>query len=588
MTTYRLFGGKPADFTVDTATVLASPSGTAEAWVFAGDQSLDAWNAITGGSKLTDLLMLAPPASQGAAAPGGVFPSQPDGTILVWVPTDVGQVWVVKSGGTGQRWQLTPIDEHDRLLLIEAAAYIPSSEKGAANGVASLDSTGKVPAGQLPAAAGGVTSVNGLAGAVTLSEGNTGFVPNTRTVTVDPGLTVTNSGKLDQNIKISPQIGTAAGTIAAGNHTHGGFTTSPRPVAAQVLSIDAPIEWRTAAAADPYTWVCDGANDGVQAQLAADAAAPWQSRNAAMPAGAKQLSKVAFSGGRFNIGAEGIAAHTAVRFEGQGKGTELRAVACNQVGLFRLSSPSVHLVEIADMYIYGNSGSGGTCSAIDFDMTSSGNTSNYPDTNPDSDHLFDNLYIDEFRGTNRHGVYLHSTGTANNRGNMVRNLQIRDCTGGNGVFFDGASDSYIEACHVGGSGDTAYRIAGGNTKMIGNKSFYSNNCGVWVTSGRVLIEGHEAQDDSTGLFLDGVPGTATGLVIDTCDVAGLRLSNDRIQAVGLNVFVRSGGRYTTQQRGIWYDGTFTNCAVIGNVENANMTTPESGTVPTGTHFVTIS
>lgn len=587
-----LYAGTASDFTVAEVAVLASPDGVANVLKLNPGAPLEAWNAGEDGSQVTALALFTGDYTvPGGDAPSGIFTSTTSSTFLFWAEDTNGSLYVCGQGDGvlgKQRWKADPVNQYARLQAVEALNPIPMAQKGVAGGVVPLDGSNLVDPSFLPGGTGGVASVNSETGAVVLNEANTGFVPNTRKVDVDPGLTVTNSGKLDQNIKISPSFGSSAGTIAPGNHSHGGFTTSPRPIAAQVLSIDAPIEWRTAAAADPYTWVCDGTNDGVQAQLAADAAAPWQSRNPGMPAGAKQLSKVAFSGGRFNIGAEGIAAHTAVRFEGQGKGTEIRSVGCNQVGLFRLSSPSDHLVEIADMYLYGNSGAGGTCSAIDFDMTSSGNTSSYPDTNPDSDHIFENLFIDEFRGTNRHGVYLHSTGTANNRGNMIRNLQIRDCTGGNGIFFDGASDSYIEACHVGGSGDTGYRIAGGNTKMIGNKSFYSSNCGIWVTSGRVNITGHEAQDDSTGVFLDGVPGTAVGLVIDTCDVAGLRLSNDRVQAIGVNIFVRSGGRYTTQQRGIWYDGSFTNCAVIGNVENANMTTPISGTVPTGTNLVTVS
>jgi hypothetical protein len=45
-----------------------------------------------------------------------------------------------------------------------------TAEKGAANGYASLDGSGKVPSGQLPAA-GGVTSLNALTGAVTISAG---------------------------------------------------------------------------------------------------------------------------------------------------------------------------------------------------------------------------------------------------------------------------------------------------------------------------------------------------------------------------------------------------------------------------------
>ena len=592
---YILFGGSPADFAVDTTTVPASAGGTVEALVLSGGVSLEAHDSGASGSQITDLLLFTGSyTTPGSAAPSGVFPSLVDGTVLVWAQQTVAELWVTQSGSTGQRWLLRPVNGTARILALEALNAIPTSQKGAASGVAPLNSSSKIDSTYLPASGvSGVvditTPVGGTeSGNVVLSAADLGAVPTTRLVSAGTGLT--GGGSLAADHSLSVVFGTSAGTVAQGNDSR--FVTSggavPRPVYVQVLSIDTPSYMRTAAASDPYTLVCDGTNDEVQIQAAIDLAAPLQSRNAGMPSGAAQLGMVQLSGGRFNIGAAGIKMRTAVRLAGCGKGTEVRAVSCNQPGMISLANPNDHLCEIVNMYLNGNSGSGGTCSAVDFDMTSSGNTSLYPDSNPDSDHYIANLYIDEFRGTNRHGVYLHSTGTANNRGNIVKDLQIRDCTGGCGIFFDGASDSYIETCHVGGSGDTGYRIAGGNTKMIGNKSFYSNANGVWITSGRAMISGHESQDDSTGYFFDGVPGTAVGLVCDTSDVAGIRVSNDRLQIIGFNIFVRSGGRYATQQKGLWYDGAFANCAIIGNVENASMTAAVSGTAATGTNLVTIS
>lgn len=596
-----LYAGSASDFVVATTTVLASPSGTVDVLKLNPGAPLEAWNAGESGSQITDILLFTGTATAGSyttpggAAPSGIFPAEASSTFLFWAEDSLTEVFVCGQGvgvTDGQRWVARPINDTARLLALEALDPIGSAEKGAVSGVASLDLTGKVPTSQLPAGTGGVDSVNGDTGVVVLTAADVGAPPTTRKVTgTGPYLQQTSTGALSSDVAISAVVGTAAGTLAIGNHSHGGFTTSPRPVFAQVLSNDAPTEWKTAAAADPYTWVCDGTNDEVQWNLAADAAAPWQSRNAGMPAGAKQLGKVVGSAGEFNIGAAGIKTHTGVRLEGQGKLTILRAVGCNQAGLITQTAATDHLMEVADMTLLGNSGSGGTCSGINFNLTGGANTSSYPDSNPDSDFLLDNLYVFGFdANTSRNGVYLNAGSGDHNRGNMIRNLQVRSNytnPGGTGIYYNGASDSYISNCHVGGY-NIGYQIAGGNTKMDCNKSYYSNQYGVYITSGRALVSGHEAQDDDTGLFLDGVPATLTGLVVDTCNAAGIRFSNDRIQAIGFNVFVRSGGRYATQARGIWYDGTFTNCAIIGNVENSSITTPVSGTVPTGTNLVTIS
>lgn len=55
----------------------------------------------------------------------------------------------------------------------ESAAFVGAAERGVAGGVATLDAGGKVPAAQLPPG-GGVSSVNGQGGAVTLTAANIG------------------------------------------------------------------------------------------------------------------------------------------------------------------------------------------------------------------------------------------------------------------------------------------------------------------------------------------------------------------------------------------------------------------------------
>lgn len=60
--------------------------------------------------------------------------------------------------------------------LADSGLYVKTSTKGVANGVASLDSNGKVPVIQLPEGVGGgvagVSSFNGRTGAVTLTAGD--------------------------------------------------------------------------------------------------------------------------------------------------------------------------------------------------------------------------------------------------------------------------------------------------------------------------------------------------------------------------------------------------------------------------------
>lgn len=596
-----LYAGTASDFTVTTTTVLASPNGTVDVVKLNPGAALEAWTTGADGAQILDIaLFTGSYDTPGSAAPGGIFPSQSSSTFLFWAEDNLGTVYVTGQGvgvSDGQRWLANPVNMNTRLLAIEALNPIGSAQKGVPGGIAQLDPvTGLVPDDQLPeTSVSGVTSVNGESGVVTLSAADVDAVPETRKVTGGVGLTQTGSGELTGDVTIDIVFGDDAGTAVEGNDPRlSAIGTSPRPVYASVLSADAPQERKDAAASDDYTWVCDGTNDEAQINLAINAASPLQGRNATMPADAAHLGKVELSGGRFNIGGAGIVMRTAVHLEGAGfASTELRAVNCNQSGLIRLGNVRDHLTHLSDFMMEGNAGGGGSCSAIDYDMTGSiaaggtGDGSNpvYPLANPDSYHQIHGLYITQFRGGTRHGIYLHSAATANNRANRVSGITMRDCSG-NGIYLQAASDCTITDCEIGGSGGSGFHIATGNTKILGCKSFYSNVNGFYFSSGRGIVEGCESQDDNTGFFFDASPQMAAGLVADSANAAGIRVSSSDLVIAGFQIFSRggpgSGIRYEVSQRGIWYDGAYSRCTILGNVKaSVGITAPVSGTAPTG-------
>lgn len=97
--------------------------------------------------------------------------------------------------------------------------YIPNSQKGVANGVATLDENGQVPAAQLPSY---VDDVIEVANYDALPEtGETGKIY----VTLDDNLTYRWGGTAYVEISKSLAIGTTGSTAAAGNHRHDNATT---------------------------------------------------------------------------------------------------------------------------------------------------------------------------------------------------------------------------------------------------------------------------------------------------------------------------------------------------------------------------
>jgi hypothetical protein len=338
-----------------------------------------------------------------------------------------------------------------------------------------------------------------------------------------------------------------------------------------VASADAPGDVKSAA-----QFVCTGTNDEAKINSAINVAAALVSRNPTSPGGAQQQGRVVLTGGRFNID-NPILMQTGVWLQGQGFLTEVRARANNGAGVIKLAQVDAHLCTVSHMWINGNSVAGGTCNGIDFDMTASGDTDEYPATDPDAYHLITDVYVSNFLGGTRHGIYLHSTGTANNRGNIIDRVQIRDCSG-DGINLTAASDSFISNAHVGGSDGSGFRIASGNVRIVNSKSFFSLGWGFWISSGRGTITGCESQDDVNGYFFDAAPWTATGLTCDTADVTGIRVSTDRLTLNGFNVFLRSGGAFPNTNTGLLIDAGANDSIVTGQVDNSGITTPISGAV----------
>lgn len=116
---YILYGGAPADITVSRDTLTTGD----QALDLAAGRSLEAWTAITSGSLITDLKLYdtGAPGTPGAAAPGGVFPSLADGTVLVWGQDNLDEFWVTGQGSGTQRWRLMPVKTLQRLRAAETS-----------------------------------------------------------------------------------------------------------------------------------------------------------------------------------------------------------------------------------------------------------------------------------------------------------------------------------------------------------------------------------------------------------------------------------------------------------------------------------
>jgi len=195
-----------------------------------------------------------------------------------------------------------------------------TANKGVANGYASLDGTGKVPSSQLPTSSGGVTSVDGNTGAVTLSgtyqaldsdlTAVAGLTTNglivrtgtgtaaTRTITGGTGLTVTNgdgvSGAptmaLAQNLQDIAGITRAQGDILTGGGS--AYTSLAKGTRGTIL----------AAGASSLNYVRHSPDGGSYAPIAtADTSTVTQSIASTIPQWATLANQGAPTSGRITL-----------------------------------------------------------------------------------------------------------------------------------------------------------------------------------------------------------------------------------------------------------------------------------------------
>lgn len=370
---------------------------------------------------------------------------------------------------------------------------------------------------------------------------------------------------------ISPAVSALAGT--------GGLA----PPTCLVVSADMPLAYRsTAAEAGGHVFVCDGTNDQAEIQSAINLAAALASRNSTSPAGAQQRATVELTGGRFNI-SSAILMRTGVRLTGAGWLTELRAVSCNSIGLIMLASVNEHLVQVDNLYLYGNFSSGGSCSAIDFVMTGSTNAgvATYPSSDPDSYHKICDLYIDGFTSTaERNGIRLFCASTANQRGWIIDRIQIRNISG-NGIEVVSSSDGFISNVHMGTVTGDGFLLTSSNIKMANNKAFYCDGWGLNWQSEQGTCTAMEIQDCAKGVNAAARQSSITGLIIDGCSTEGLLVAASRQTITGFSIS-KAASRYGTMALGVRF-ASGDECLLMGAVASTSITTRISGTPGTGTY-----
>jgi hypothetical protein len=86
----------------------------------------------------------------------------------------------------------------------------------------------------------------------------------------------------------------------------------------------------------------------------------------------------------------------------------------------------------------------------------------------------------------------------------------------------------------------------------------------------------EVQDSVVGFDIGGSPCVVAGITADTNRDDGIVLRGTGISLDGFQVFVRGGGRYASQARGLTFAGSPAELTVMGRVATANIGTKISG------------
>lgn len=345
-----------------------------------------------------------------------------------------------------------------------------------------------------------------------------------------------------------------------------------------VASTDAPTGVK-----DRADFVCDGTADQTEINSAIDLAAPLQSRNADSPASAQQRGMVLLSGGRFNCSGA-ILMRTGVRLTGMGYLSEIRAVSCNATGLIKLAGVNEHGTQVDNLYLYGNYSAGGTCNAIDYDMTGSTNAgvSTYPATNPDANHQIHDLLIWGFDSGTRSGIKIWCTSTANNRVNRISGVLIRDISQ-HGIWLQSASDDRLSDIEIGGcTGGSGFYIDTSNCRLTNCKAFYCDGTlgAFYINSDYASLAACEAQESVVGFTINGL-GVIGQIQANVCQTDGVVISRSQVR-LDVQVTWKTGLRWgsTPTTNGIKFTGSPTDVHVTGHVDATSDVTNRVVSAPT--------
>ena len=354
-----------------------------------------------------------------------------------------------------------------------------------------------------------------------------------------------------------------------------------------VASTDAPAPVKAAA-----DFVCDGTADQVQINDAITLAAAGPGRDG--PSGGEQRGRVVLTGGRFNINGS-ILMRTGVTLMGQGALTEIRAVSLSAItgngsaaAMIKLLNANVHLCRVSSIFLNGNFSAGVSgsvpCHGIYFDGTGGGDQTGYPNSDPDSCNILDNMFITGFTTLTRHAIWIRDTQM---RGTQIADMwEIRNVSG-NAIFIDNAPDGQMNNIHIGTVTGTGILITGGNWRVWGCKAFYCDSWGMQFNNARMAGAAIEAQDCYNGIRFGGADVNVEGITVDNSDVIGLEIAANRV-ICSFSVLHRGGGRYPNTNVGVQFTGTPTGCNVQGVVNTSSITTPIAGTRTGAANFVRIS
>lgn len=386
----------------------------------------------------------------------------------------------------------------------------------------------------------------------------------------------------------------AAGAAIAG--AAAGMATPTQAATASVGAVSRPLRITVAAKDAPdyiraeANYVCDGVDDQVQI----NAAIAEASTGPITGSSERALNAVELSGGMFYCSGS-VLLRSAVDVIGAGPfASVLRAVnlttatgAGGRVGLVKLLDTNTHGCGIHGVTLDGGGSGGGTCDALVYSNNGSSNPTGYPYTSPDPYCYAYNLFVRGFRtpgvnGQGRNGLYAEM----DMRGTMFHSSNVRDCSG-DGVVLNGTPDSHVDRIHVGGCDGYGFNIASGNNKVTNCKAFYCDTAGMRLSGNRGTFTCLEAQDSVVGFDIGGSPCVVSGITADTNQNDGIIIRGTGVSLDGFQVFVRGGGRFATQARGLTFVNSPAELTVVGRVALANITTKISGT-PGANSFIRVA